>query len=91
MPRPAVQDNSRVWLRIRTVDKAKIIRASATANTGITEFIINSAVEAADRVIEKHERALLSEGYFARAMELLEYPPAPKAKMRRAIEAMPRL
>ena len=91
MPRPAVQDNNRMSLRIRTADKAKIMRASAITNSGMTDFIVRTAVEAADRLIEKQDRITLSERDFARALELLENPPPLTDRARRAIVALPPL
>ena len=78
-------------LRIRTADKAKIMRASAITNSGMTDFIVRTAVEAADRLIEKQDRITLSERDFARALELLENPPPLTDRARRAIVALPPL
>lgn len=78
-------------LRIRTADKAKIMRASAIANSGMTDFIVRTAVEAADRLIYESEHITLSDRDFDMAMDLLENPPPPTAKMLAAIKAMPKL
>ena len=49
MPREAVENNNRVALRIRPVDKAKIMRAVALENTDLTDFILRNVLRAADR------------------------------------------
>ena len=44
MPRAAINDNSRVALRIRTADKALIMRAVALAQTDMTDSILRTAL-----------------------------------------------
>jgi uncharacterized protein (DUF1778 family) len=89
MPRPAVQDNNRMSLRVRTVDKAKIMRASALSNTGMTDFIIRTAVEAAEQVIEREDRIVLSRRDWDRMMDLLDNPPPANARLKRAAASLP--
>ena len=84
MPRAAVNDNSRVALRIRAADKAVIMCAVALAQTDITEFILRTALREAQLVIEEHERVKLSKRDSLRVLELLENPPPPNAKLRKA-------
>lgn len=91
MPRPAVEDNNRLSLRIRAADKAAILRASALAGTGLSEFILRTAVAAARDVIERHERITLSERDSLRVLALLEDPPSPNARLRAAARALPPL
>lgn len=78
-------------LRIRTADKAKIMRASAIANSGMTDFIIRNAVEAAERVIEQAERLTLSRRDSMLVLDLLENPSPPNARALAAIKALPPL
>ncbi len=89
MPRAAVKDNSRVALRIRAADKAVIMRAVALAQTDMTEFILRTALREAQLVIEEHEQVKLSKCDSLRVLELLENPPPPNAKLRKAARAMP--
>ena len=88
MPRVAVQ-NSRVSLRIRPRDKATILRGSALAHTDLTDFIVRTAVQAAQDLINKSERIALSERDSLRVLDLLENPPALNAKQLAAINALP--
>lgn len=89
MPRTAVETNSRVALRIRPADKARLIRASALEHTDLTDFILRNVLRAADTVIEQAERVVLSERDSLRVLELLEHPPAPNARLLAAALALP--
>ena len=89
VPREAVDNNNRVALRVRPADKAIIMRAAALAQTDMTAFILRTALREAQSVIEEHERVKLSQRDSRLVMELLENPPAPNAKLRKAARAMP--
>ncbi len=89
MPRSAVNENSRLALRIRPADKAVILRAVALEGTDLTEFILRTALREARAVIEEHEQVKLSKRDSLRVLELLENPPAPNAKLRKAARTMP--
>ena len=90
MPRVAVHDNKRVQLRIQTEQKATLMRAVALRNTTLTDFIFQIAMREANVVIEEAERIRLSERDSLLVLDLLENPPAPNAKLRGAIAAMPK-
>jgi len=89
MPRSAVDDNNRVALRVRPADKAVIMRAVALAQTDMTTFILRTVLREAKSLIEEHERVKLTRRDSCLVMELLENPPAPNAKLRKAARAMP--
>ena len=89
MPRAALETNSRVALRIRSADKARLMRACALAHTDLTDFILKNVLPAADAVIDQAERVVLSERDSLRILELLEHPPAPNARMLAAARALP--
>ena len=89
MPRVAIENNSRVALRIRPSDKARIMRAVALENTDLTDFILRNALLAADAIIEQAEHVMLSERDSVRVLELLENPPAPNARLIAAARALP--
>jgi uncharacterized protein (DUF1778 family) len=89
MPRVAVENNSRVALRIRPADKAKLMRAGALEHTDLTDFILRNALRAADAVIDQAERIVLSERDSLRVLELLDNPPAPNARLLAAARALP--
>ena len=89
MPRAPINDNSRVALRVRPIDKEVILRAVALAQTDLTAFILDTALREARSVIEEHERVKLTKRDSLLALELIENPPAPNAKLRKAARGMP--
>ena len=89
MPRPAVETNRRMSLRIPAADKALLLRAAALLHTDLTDFVIRSGMQAAREVIEQAERLQLSERDSLRVLELLENPPPPHEKLLAAARALP--
>jgi len=90
MPRVAVEDNSRMSLRIRPEEKSTILRAVALQHTDLTDFVLRHTLLAAKAVIEKAERVQLSERDSLRVLDLLENPPAPNARLMAAARRLPR-
>ena len=90
MPRIAVEDNSRMSLRIRAEEKALLMRAVALQHTDLTDFVIQHAVHAAKAVIELADHSQLSERDSLRVLDLLENPPRPNAKLVAAARALPK-
>jgi len=90
MPRAAVDDNKRMNLRLRPEQKAALMRAAALRHTDLTDFVLAPALREAQAVIEESERVVLSERDSLTVLNLLEHPPAPNAKLRAAIAAMPK-
>lgn len=88
MPRSAVEANSRIALRIKPKEKAKIMRASAIESTDLTSFILRTAIQAADAVIERSERIALSKRDSLQVLDLLAHPPAANPKLRTAARAL---
>lgn len=89
MPRHLVKENSRVALRIRPADKAVLMRAVAFAQMDMTDFVLRAALREARSVIDEHERVKLTRRDSLLVMELLENPPSPNAKLRKAARALP--
>ena len=90
MPRVAVNDNKRMNLRVRPEQKTTLMRAAALKNTDLTDFVIQNAMREAKNVIEEAERTVLNERDNLVVLKLLERPPAANAKLRAAMEAMPK-
>jgi uncharacterized protein (DUF1778 family) len=90
MPRIAVEANSRMSLRIRTEEKALLMRAVALNRTDLTDFVLRHALLAAKAVIDEADRVRLSERDSLRVLDLLENPPAPNAKLLAAARALPK-
>jgi uncharacterized protein (DUF1778 family) len=91
MPRAAIDDNKRMNLRVSPQAKAKLVRAAALRRTDLTEFVTQTALREAEAVIAASEVVKLSERDGLTVLKLLENPPAPNAKLRAAIAAMPKL
>jgi len=87
MPRAAIEENSRMSLRIRAKEKALLMRAVALQDTDLTDFVVRCAVRAAQDVIRDHEQLHLSERDGARVLDLLENPPQPNARLIAAAKA----
>ena len=88
MPRIAVEDNSRMSLRIRPKEKALLMRAVALKHTDLTDFVLGHALRAAKDVIEEADQLHLSERDSLRVLNFLENPSAPNAKLLAAARAM---
>jgi uncharacterized protein (DUF1778 family) len=91
MPRIAVEDNSRMSLRIRAKEKALLLRAVALNHTDLTDFVIRHALLAAKAVIKEADRVQISGRDSLRVLNLLENPPAPNKKLLAAARALPKL
>ena len=89
MPRAAINDSKRMNLRISPEVKAKLLRAAALRNIDLTSFVTQTALREAEAVIEEAEVVAVSHLDYMRVMALLENPPRPNARLRRAIAALP--
>ena len=89
MPRLAVDDNSRMSLRVRAEEKALLMRAVALNHTDLTDFVLSHALSAAKAVIKQADRLRLTKRDSLRVLELLENPPAPNARLLAAAQALP--
>jgi uncharacterized protein (DUF1778 family) len=83
MPR-APTESGRIELRIKPREKALLSRAATLQHEDLTGFILKTVLPAAERIIERTEHLKLSERDSLRVLELLENPPKPSAKLRRA-------
>ena len=81
----------RVQVRIDPMAKHMLERAAALANTTVSAFVVNNALEAADRLISKRERFAISQRDWDRFFDALVDPPKPNASLRRAFAAPERL
>ena len=90
MPRPAIDDNSRLAIRLKPAEKAVLMRAAAIQRTNLTSFILNTAIQAAQTAIDLAEQVNLSEKDSLRVMALIESPPLPNEKLIAAARALPK-
>lgn len=77
---------SRIELRVPAEKKALIARAAALRERDVTGFIMDAVMPAAEAVIERAEKIVLSERDSLRLLELLENPPAPTERLLRAMK-----
>jgi uncharacterized protein (DUF1778 family) len=80
----APTESGRIELRIKPREKALLSRAAALQHEDLTGFILKTVLPAAERIVERTERLELSERDSLRVLDLLENPPKPSAKLRRA-------
>lgn len=90
MPRIAVENNSRMSLRIRAEEKALLLRAVALKHTDLTDFVLQHAVRAAKAVIEEADQVRISGRDSLRVLDLLENPPRPNARLLAAARTLPK-
>jgi uncharacterized protein (DUF1778 family) len=90
MARTAVEDNSRMSLRIPAEEKALLLRAAALERTDLTGFVRQHSLDAARAVIREAEQVRLSGRDSLRVLDLLEHPPKPNAKLLAAAKALAR-
>lgn len=64
-------------------------RAAALRQCSLTDFVVETAIRAAEETIEEAERVVLSERDSLLVMAALENPAAPNERLRRAALALP--
>ena len=89
MPRVAIETNNRFAMRIPQAVKARLMRAAALEQTDLKDFMLRNALRAADAVIDRAERVVLSERDTRLWLDLLDNPPKPNAKLLAAAKALP--
>lgn len=77
-------------LRIRSEDKALLLRAVALSRTDLTDFVIRHALSAAKAAIAQADQLPLTERDSLRVLNLLENPPAPNNRLLSAARALPK-
>jgi len=81
----------RVQVRVDPAAKRMLERAAALANTTVSAFVVNSALEAAGHLIREREHLILSERDWEVFFDALVNPPKPNAALRKAFAAHRRL
>ena len=75
----------RVSLRIDADGKRTLERAAGYAGSSLSDFVITRALAAANEVIQARETVVLSGRDWDAFLDALENPPAPNAKLQRAL------
>ena len=84
MTRTAEAKRDRMHLRLDAKTKRKLERAAAYEETSVSDFVLENAVAAAERVIDSHEKVALSARDWDAFYDALVNPPEPKAALKRA-------
>jgi uncharacterized protein (DUF1778 family) len=75
----------RVYTRIKTEDKEKLMLAANALGITINQFLVQSGLEKAEKLIEQELTIQLSNKERARFFDLLENPPAPSDYLQQAV------
>lgn len=79
--------SDRIELRATPEEKSLLARAAAYERLDLTSFVMRAALPAAERIVDRAERIVLSERDTKRVLDLLETPPRPTKKLIRASRA----
>ncbi len=74
----------RIDLRVDAELKALFVRAAQLSGSNLSAFVIDTVRARAQRLVEEHERIVLSNRARDRFLDVLENPPAPNEALRRA-------
>lgn len=86
MPRHTAEGN-RIEIRIKAEEKSLLVRAAALEHLDLTGFILRRVLPEARAVIDRAERVALSERDSLKVLDLLEHPPKPTSRLKRAAKA----
>lgn len=78
--------DDRIELRASRDEKRILAAAAAYERLDLTTFVMRTALPAAEEVVARHERIILSARDSARVLRLLEHPPKPPAALRAAMK-----
>ncbi len=81
----AATRDARIELRTTPEEKRLLARAAAQERLDMTSFIMRSALPAAQEVLDRAERIVLSARDSKRVLDLLENPPAPTGVLLEAV------
>ena len=84
MPSSTATRDDRIELRASREEKRVLAAAAAYERLDLTTFVLRVALPAAEDIMARHERIMLSVRDSARVLELLEHPPKPTAALRAA-------
>ncbi len=84
---PDKSSGARLEARVSKVQKDMLQRAAMLSGRSLSEFVVASAQEAASRVIEDHATIRLTQAEQTAFVKGLLKPPAPSARLRKAVAA----
>ncbi|MDE0210557.1 MAG: DUF1778 domain-containing protein [Boseongicola sp.] len=78
--------SERINLRLSEIAKRRIERAASAEGKTVSGFIESSALEVAERTIDRHETLGLAREDALRFFDALADPPAPNQRLRAALD-----
>ena len=78
--------NERLQVRLDARAKAVLRRAAEYSRKSLTQFVLSTALDEADRIIRRHESVTLSNRDWDLFYEALTRPPAPNRKQKAAFK-----
>ena len=84
--RPTRAKRERLEARVSQEQKDLLVRAATLAGCSLTEFMVRTLQEAAERVIQDHQTITLTPRDSAAFVDALLNPPAPNDALRSAAE-----
>ena len=78
--------SERINLRLSEAAKRRIERAASVEGKTVSAFIVSSALETAERTIDRHETVVLAREDAMRFFDALADPPPPNDRLRAALE-----
>ena len=84
MPTAQEAKRERVQVRIDASAKRMLERAAALANTTVSAFVVNTALDAARRLIRERQQIVLGERDWDVFLDALVSPPKPNTALRKA-------
>jgi len=78
--------SERINLRLSEAAKRRIERAASVEGKTVSAFIVSSALETAERTIDRHETVVLGREDAMRFFDALADPPPPNDRLRAALE-----
>ena len=86
MAQANVTKSERVNLRLNATAKRRIERAASFEGKTVSGFIVSSALENAEKAIQKHETMALGRRDAKLFFDVIVNPPAPNDKLRTALD-----
>ncbi len=86
-PRAKAVSSARLNTRLPPSAHARIESAAELSGATINQFVIQAALEKAERILDRERETVLSERDAKRFLELLDQPPALNARLARSLAA----
>jgi uncharacterized protein (DUF1778 family) len=87
MPRAAETKDDRLQVRLDAESKAVLRRAASYRHKTVSQFVLATALEEAEKVIRENEMVTLSSSDWKVFYDALTNPPAPNPALRKAFAA----